>query len=107
MKRLNLDMISHSLFLCGMSAYRATILEIAEQVNELQEAVEELQDVRSQGTGVRGQESEVVAELGNGWRIERQPSATPAATTTVGVPGDSWLTEPDWVTDFASATDGT
>jgi hypothetical protein len=49
---------------------------------------------------------EVVAELGSGWQIVRQPSDTPAATTTVGVPGSTWKTTcPDWVTDYAAATD--
>jgi|WetSurMetagenome_2_1015567.scaffolds.fasta_scaffold543947_2 hypothetical protein len=100
MKRLNPDMISHSLSLCGVSAYRATILEMAEQINELQEAVEELQGLVSgemmAGLVKPGELREVVAELGSGWRIERMPispnvsaatsippAANPAVTTTV------------------------
>jgi hypothetical protein len=48
---------------------------------------------------------EVVEKRGHGWRTICQPSDTPAATTTVGVPGDTWLPGPDWVTDYAAATD--
>ena len=90
MKRLNPDMISHSLSLCGMNAYRATILEMAEQINEIQEAVEELQGLVSgemmAGLVKPAELREVVAELGHGWRIERQPSDTQGATTMAGTP---------------------
>lgn len=34
-----------------------------------------------------------------------QPNDTQAAITTVGVPGDTWLPSPDWVTEFAAVTD--
>jgi hypothetical protein len=57
---------------------------------------------------------DVVAELGNGWRIERQPAkpnvsaatsapppANPAATTT----SNSCLLD-DWVTQYTTAMDG-
>jgi hypothetical protein len=85
MKRLNPDMISHSLSLCGMNAYRATILEMAERINELQETVEDLQGLVSgemiTGLVKPGELREVVAELGHGWRIERQPSNIPDETT--------------------------
>jgi hypothetical protein len=38
----------------------------------------------------------------------RQPNENPdAAITTVGVPGDTWLTGPDWVTDYAAVSDAT
>lgn len=89
MKRLNPDMISHSLFLHGMGAYRTTILEIVEQINDLQESVEELQGlVSGEMMGYLVQPSElreVVAELGHGWKIERQPQSIPAATTVEDV----------------------
>jgi uncharacterized coiled-coil protein SlyX len=50
---------------------------------------------------------EVVEELGHGWQIVRQPNDTRGETTTVGVPGSTWKTTgPDWVTDYAAATDG-
>ena len=48
----------------------------------------------------------VVEDLDHGWLTVRQPNENPdAAITTVGVPGDTWLTGPDWVTDYAIATD--
>lgn len=58
---------------------------------------------------------EIIEELGHGWRIERQPAAPnasaatsdlPAATTTDGTPADSWLSAPNWVTEYAAAADG-
>jgi hypothetical protein len=89
MKRLNPDMISHGLSLCGMSAYRATILEMAERINEIQEAVEDLQGLVSAeimgGLAKASELREVVAELGAGWRIERQPQSIPAPSSATTV----------------------
>lgn len=102
MERMNIDQIDHSLRLCGMSAYRAAILNLAAQMNELQEQVEELQSLVSAeimgGLAKPSELREVVEELGHGWRIERQPadaSATEPSTATVGqsytwLPGDLW-----------------
>ncbi len=70
---------------------------------------------------------EVVADLGHGWRIERQPAppnadgatytptpshvaletGTPYPVAATGTPGDSCLPVADcWVTQFAAAVDG-
>lgn len=129
MERLKTDEIAHNLFLGGMSAYRAPLLEFAERINEIQEAGEELQGLVS-GEMMAGlvkpdELREVVEELGHGWRIERQPTApnaraatsTPPAATTatppigdwvsdgsIGTPGYSWLSD-DWVTQLAAAVD--
>jgi hypothetical protein len=67
---------------------------------------------------------ETVADLGHGWRIERQPAppnavgatytpshvaletGTPYPVAATGTPGDSWLPVADcWVTQFAAAVD--
>ena len=48
MERMNVDQIAHSLSLCGMPAYRATILNLVAGMNELQEQVEELQGLVSE-----------------------------------------------------------
>ena len=85
MERMNVDQIAHSLSLCGMPAYRATILNLVAGMNELQEQVEKLQGLVSEEmmAGLVGPEElrEVVAELGHGWRIERQPIGTQDGTT--------------------------
>jgi hypothetical protein len=90
MERMKLDMISHDLRLNGAAAYRATLLQQADKINELQEQVEELQNQLSAEIMARlappSELREIVEELGNGWRIERSlpPSPTnPAETTTV------------------------
>lgn len=49
--------------------------------------------------------SEVVADLGHGWRIERRPASIPDETITMeGKPADSWLPN-DWVVQFAAVAD--
>jgi hypothetical protein len=106
MERMNLVRISQKIRLDGMPAYRQVILEQVEKINELQDAVEELQGLVSgemMGGLVKPDElREVVAELGAGWRIERQPPSIPAGTT---VTGSTWLLD-DWVTQYTAAVDG-
>jgi len=105
-------MISHSLSLCGMNAYRAVILEMAEQINALQEAVEDLQGLVSAeimgGLAKPSELREVVAELARGQESGdrgqgngRQPSSIPDGTVT----GSSWLPD-DWVKQYTAAVDG-
>ena len=84
MKRMNTDLIDHNLRLCGMTAYRQTLLDLADQINQLQEHVEQLQrQVSAEIPAPPAELREIVEELGAGWRIERQPSDTPAVTTTI------------------------
>lgn len=92
MEQMNIDQISHSLALCGMSAYRQTLLDLVRRNNEIQEQVEELQNQLSseimarllpqQKPGLLERQREVVEELGNGWRIERQPNDSQDVTVT-------------------------
>ena len=83
MERMNIDQISHSLALCGMSAYRQTLLDLVRKNNEIQEQVEELQNQLSSEIMARTlPQREVVEELGNGWRIERQPNDSQDVTVT-------------------------
>jgi hypothetical protein len=109
MERMNLIKISHRVRVDGMTAYRQLMLEQAAKINELQEAVEELQKLVSDemmGGLVKPSElSDVVAELGAGWQIVRQPAANPDPTTTAGTPAETWLpgSESDWVIEFAAA----
>lgn len=105
----------------GMPAISRALETLAKEINaletrhnlELHLLTQQLRrlEIRVLANGDR----EIVEELGHGWRIERQPAAPnanaatsdpPAATTTVGTPTDSWLSGPDWVTDFAAAVDG-
>jgi len=120
MERMNPDLIAYSLALCGMTSYRATVLEIVQKINEIQEHVEDLESLMSgeimAGLAQPAELREVVAELGSGWKIERPATppngdgATsepyPMPSTTAGVTADSWLAEADWVTQFAAAADG-
>ena len=48
--------------------------------------------------------SEVVAELGHGWQIERQLAANPASITIAGIPSDSWQDD-GWVRQYVAATE--
>jgi hypothetical protein len=57
---------------------------------------------------------ETVAELGHGWRVERQltppnesgATSAPYPVAADGVTADSWLSGDDWVTQFAADADG-
>jgi len=80
------------------------VTQQAREITELQYLISEeiMADLAQPPAELRA----IVEELGAGWQIVRQPSDTRGATTTVGGPGDTWLTGPDWVTDYAAATDG-
>lgn len=116
MERMNLDQIVHNLRFCGMTAYRQTLLDLAAQNNQLQEQIENLQNQLNAEIMARPASPtalrEIVAELGNGWRIERQPAAPNASAATSAPPAarpatistfaDTWLPDDCWVQYFAA-----
>jgi len=87
MERINTDLIAHSLAICGMTSYRVTILELVQKLNEIQEHVEDLESLMSReimADLVQPAElREVVAELGSGWKIERQVTPPNASAATL------------------------
>lgn len=109
----------HDLKTNGSPALLRTLKQIEITLTQQEKAIAELQYLVSEEIIISltppAELREIIEELGNGWRIERQPaslnasaatSAPPAATMMAGTPGDSWLSGPDWVSDYAAATDG-
>jgi hypothetical protein len=113
---INWDDIKHN----GMPAINQALQTLLKAINaleirhnleiyQLEERVRRLEESRAPASGER----EIVQELGNGWRIERQP-ATPNASAATSVPpaarpatiittsADTWLPDDCWVQYFAA-----
>ena len=87
MERINLLKIAHCLRLDGMGAYRATMIEYAEKINQLQEQVEELQNQLSAEIMTR-LASPIDATLAQPVRPNNAVHLTPAAAGSCATEDD-------------------